>query len=182
LSPGRTIDTASSAETTRSRQPDAISALILPATPNTSHCPANPQLLKLAPTRRSGKTLNFKREFAVLAALRRGAQADLLDEVVWRQVYDFWPYAFFAVLPKTAPRGSSRCTCAPGMPSTDPVPWPAVHLDAAGSYPERSHPLLGVAPAAAARPATLAKASTRSSGPARQCRNTGSVNYAGERG
>lgn len=41
-----------------------------------------------------------KLQFAVLAAaaLRGGAQPDLLDEVVWWQTDDFWQYALFAAV------------------------------------------------------------------------------------
>jgi hypothetical protein len=41
-----------------------------------------------------------KLQFAVLAAaaLRGGAEPDLLDEVAWWQTDDFWQYAFFAAV------------------------------------------------------------------------------------
>jgi hypothetical protein len=43
---------------------------------------------------------NRKLQFAVLAAaaLHGGAEADLLDEVVWWQTDDFWQYALFAAI------------------------------------------------------------------------------------
>ena len=43
---------------------------------------------------------NKKLQFAVLAAaaLRGGAEPDLLDEVVWWQTDDFWEYAFYAAV------------------------------------------------------------------------------------
>jgi hypothetical protein len=43
---------------------------------------------------------NRKLQFAVLAAaaLHGGAEADLLDEVVWWQTDDFWQYALFAAV------------------------------------------------------------------------------------
>jgi hypothetical protein len=41
-----------------------------------------------------------KLQFAVLAAaaLRGGAEPDLLDEVAWWQTDDFWQYALFAAV------------------------------------------------------------------------------------
>ncbi len=41
-----------------------------------------------------------KLQFAVLAAaaLRGGAEPDLLDEVAWWQTDDFWQYAMFAAI------------------------------------------------------------------------------------
>ena len=41
-----------------------------------------------------------KLQFAVLAvaALRGGAEPDLLDEVAWWQTDDFWQYAMFAAV------------------------------------------------------------------------------------
>ena len=43
---------------------------------------------------------NHKFQFAVLAAaaLRGGAEPDLLDEVAWWQTDDFWKYALFAAI------------------------------------------------------------------------------------
>ena len=43
---------------------------------------------------------NHKLQFAVLAAaaLRSGAEPDLLDEVAWWQTDDFWQYALFAAV------------------------------------------------------------------------------------
>ncbi len=43
---------------------------------------------------------NKKLQFAVLAAaaLRGGAQPDLLDEVIWWQTDDFWEYALYAAV------------------------------------------------------------------------------------
>ena len=43
---------------------------------------------------------NHKLQFAVLAAaaLRGGAEPDLLDEVAWWQTDDFWQYALFAAI------------------------------------------------------------------------------------
>ena len=43
---------------------------------------------------------NHKLQFAVLAAaaLRGGAEPDLLDEVAWWQTDDFWQYALFAAV------------------------------------------------------------------------------------
>jgi hypothetical protein len=43
---------------------------------------------------------NRKLQFAVLAAaaLHGGAEADLLDEVIWWQTDDFWQYALFAAV------------------------------------------------------------------------------------
>jgi hypothetical protein len=43
---------------------------------------------------------NKKLQFAVLAAaaLRGGAEPDLLDEVVWWQTDDFWQYALYAAV------------------------------------------------------------------------------------
>jgi hypothetical protein len=43
---------------------------------------------------------NHKLQFAVLAAaaLRGGAEPDLLDEVTWWQTDDFWQYALFAAI------------------------------------------------------------------------------------
>jgi hypothetical protein len=43
---------------------------------------------------------NHKFRFAVLAvaALRGGAEPDLLDEVAWWQTDDFWQYALFAAI------------------------------------------------------------------------------------
>ncbi len=43
---------------------------------------------------------NHKFQFAVLAAaaLRGGAEPDLLDEVAWWQTDDFWQYALFAAV------------------------------------------------------------------------------------
>jgi hypothetical protein len=43
---------------------------------------------------------NRKLQFAVLAAaaLHGGAEADLLDEVIWWQADDFWQYALFAAI------------------------------------------------------------------------------------
>jgi hypothetical protein len=43
---------------------------------------------------------NKKLQFAVLAAaaLRGGAEPDLLDEVVWWQTDDFWEYALYAAV------------------------------------------------------------------------------------
>jgi hypothetical protein len=41
-----------------------------------------------------------KLQFAILAAaaLRGGAEADLLDEIAWGQADDFWPYALYAAV------------------------------------------------------------------------------------
>src|SRR5258708_40194995 len=43
---------------------------------------------------------NKKLQFAILAAaaLRRGAEPDLLDEVAWWQTDDFWQYALYAAV------------------------------------------------------------------------------------
>jgi hypothetical protein len=41
-----------------------------------------------------------KLQFAILAAaaLRGGAEADLLDEIAWGQADDFWQYALYAAV------------------------------------------------------------------------------------
>ena len=43
---------------------------------------------------------NKKLQYAVLAAaaLHRGTEPDLLDEVAWWQTYDFWQYALFGAV------------------------------------------------------------------------------------
>ncbi len=73
---------------------------------------------------------NHKFRFAVLAvaALRGGAEPDLLDEVARWQTDDFWQYALFAAIAyiriyphRRRPRGRAG---APGMPGTDQRPDP----------------------------------------------------------
>jgi hypothetical protein len=41
---------------------------------------------------------NKKLQFAAAAALRGGAEPDLLDEVAWWQTDDFWQYALYAAV------------------------------------------------------------------------------------
>ena len=52
------------------------------------------------PSARSAGGRTHKPQFAVLAAaaLRGGAEPDLLEEVAWWQTDDFWQYALFAAI------------------------------------------------------------------------------------
>ena len=74
---------------------------------------------------------NKKLQFAILAAaaLRGGAEPDLLDEVAWWQTDDFWQYALYAAVglyPRR--RWPSRRAGAPGMPGTGPARGPAARM------------------------------------------------------
>jgi hypothetical protein len=59
---------------------------------------------------------NKKLQFAILAAaaLRGGAEPDLLDEVAWWQTDDFWQYALYAAVAyiRAAPPAEPACRCA----------------------------------------------------------------------
>ncbi len=68
---------------------------------------------------------NHKLQFAVLAAaaLRGGADPDLLEEVAWWQTDDFWQYALFAAIAYIpCRRGPDQCACTRGMPAAGPAP------------------------------------------------------------
>ncbi len=47
---------------------------------------------------RENKKLQFAVPAAAAAALRGGAEPDLLDEVAWWQTDDFWQYALYAAV------------------------------------------------------------------------------------
>ena len=67
---------------------------------------------------------NKKLQFAILAAaaLRGGAEPDLLDEVAWWQTDDFWQYGLFAAVGYI--RAAARRAGVPGMPGPGRAPWP----------------------------------------------------------
>jgi hypothetical protein len=69
---------------------------------------------------------NKKLQFAVLAAaaLRGGAEADLLGEVAWWQNDDFWQYALYAGVAYIRAAADERRASAPGMPGARPAPGP----------------------------------------------------------
>jgi hypothetical protein len=45
------------------------------------------------------------------AALRGGAEPDLLDEVTWWQTDDFWQYALFAAVAYVRAAADRACRC-----------------------------------------------------------------------
>jgi hypothetical protein len=69
---------------------------------------------------------NKKLQFAVLAAaaLRGGAEADLLDEVAWWQNDDFWQYALYAAVAYIRAAADERRASPPGIPGARPAPGP----------------------------------------------------------
>jgi hypothetical protein len=71
---------------------------------------------------------NKKLQFTILAAaaLRGGAEPDLLDEVAWWQTDDFWQYALYAAVAYI--RAAAGRAGAPGMPGTGPARRPAARM------------------------------------------------------
>jgi hypothetical protein len=83
---------------------------------------------------------NKKLQFAVLAAaaLRGGAEPDLLDEVAWWQTDDFWQYAQYAggrLYPRR--RQPSRRAGTPGRSGTGPAHRTAARMKPALNAPWR---------------------------------------------